>query len=74
MSALLVQLGIDPKTAEGLIAAALYLTIVTVIAAILTGIIAKRAGRSVTAWVLIALSIPLLPLLIVWLLPARKPK
>jgi hypothetical protein len=74
VTALLVQFGYDPKAIEALIEGALYLTIVAVIAAIPTGFIARRKGRSVTWWVIFALSIPVLPLLIVWLLPNEKTK
>ena len=74
VTALLVQFGYDPKAIEALLKGALYLTSVAVIAAIPTGFIAKRKGRSVTWWVIFALSIPLLPLLIVFLLPREKPK
>ncbi len=34
----------------------------------------KRKGRSVTGWVIFALSVPLLPLLIVWMLASKKSK
>jgi hypothetical protein len=71
-SALLVELGYDPAAIEALVSGAVYLTIVTVVAAIPTGLIARRKGRSVTGWVIFALSVPLLPLLIVWLLSSKK--
>jgi hypothetical protein len=71
-SALLVELGYDPVAIEALVSGAIYLTIVTVVAAIPTGLIARRKGRSVTGWVIFALSVPLLPLLIVWLLSSKK--
>lgn len=74
VTALLVQFGYDPETIKVLVKGALYLTIVAVIAAIPTGVIAKRKGRSVTWWVIFALSVPVLPLLIVWLLPSQKPQ
>ena len=74
VTALLTQFGYDPRTVEVLIEWALYLTIVAVVAAIPTGIIAKRKGRSVSGWVLFALSVPLLPLIIVCLLSSQKPK
>jgi len=67
VSALWVQLGYDPTTIEAVISDAVYLTIVAVVAAVPTGPIAKRKGRSVTGWVVFALSVPLLPLLIAWL-------
>jgi hypothetical protein len=42
-----------------------------VVAAIPTVILARRKGRSAVAWLLLALSIPIVPLLLVWLLPKR---
>jgi hypothetical protein len=74
ISALLIQFGYDPKTIEALVTGALYLTIIAVVAAIPTGVIAKRKGRSVSGWVLFALSVPLLPLIIVSLLSSLKTK
>jgi len=73
INAQLSQLGIDPATAESMIEASVYLTIVSVVAAIPTGVIARRKARSVAGWVVFALCIPVLPLLLVWLLPRRKP-
>lgn len=69
----LAELGYDVATIHAILAWSLYLTLVSVVAAIPTGIIARRKGRSVVGWVIFALLVPLLPLLIVWLLPA-KPK
>lgn len=74
ISALLVELGHDPKAIEALVSAAIYLTIVSVAAAVPTGVIARRKGRSVAGWVIFALSVPVLPLLIVWLLSSKKGK
>ena len=71
-SALLLELGYDPKNIESLISVGIYLTVISVIAAIPTGVIAKRKGRSVTWWVVFALCVPVLPLLIVWLLGSKK--
>jgi len=71
-SALLREFGLDPATVEAVITWSVYLTIASVVAAIPTGVIARRKGRSVTGWVIFALCIPLLPLAIVWLLPGRK--
>jgi len=34
--------------------------------------IAKRKGRSVAGWVILELCIPIVPLILVWLLPARE--
>lgn len=69
--AMLRQLGIDPTMVDGLLSATILLTVVTLLAAIPTGMIAKRKGRSRGLWLLFALSVPLLPLLLVWLLPAK---
>ncbi len=74
LSALLGQLGYDQAAIETLVTGAVYLTIVSVVAAIPTGVIAKRKNRSVSGWVIFALCVPLLPLAIVWLLPAGKAK
>ena len=74
ISDLLAQLGYDPATIEAMISWAVYVTILSVIAAIPTGVIAKRKGRSVTGWVVLALCVPLLPLLIVWRLSAKQKK
>jgi len=68
--ALLNQLGFDAGFVETLLTSAIQLTVVAVVTAIPTVIIAKRKGRSRTLWLLFALSIPLIPLLLIWLLPA----
>ena len=73
-SALLAQFGYDPATIESILAWAVYLSIVAAIAAIPTGMIARRKGRSVAGWVVFALCIPILPLLVVWRMPGRKDK
>ena len=69
----LAELGYDVATIQAILVWSLWLTLVAVVAAIPTGMIARRKGRSVVGWVIFALLVPLLPLLIVWLLPA-KPK
>jgi hypothetical protein len=74
LSAILGEFGVDPATVEALFTGAIYLTIVSVVAAIPTGIIARRKGRSVSGWVIFALCVPLLPWAIIWLLPSRKGK
>ncbi|MCM2288931.1 MAG: hypothetical protein NDI67_07880 [Sulfuritalea sp.] len=66
---LLRQLGVDASNLEPLLASAAILTVVTLGAVIPTGIIASRKNRSRGLWQLFALSIPVLPLLLVWLLP-----
>ena len=68
--ALLNQLGVDASTIESLVTSATIFTVLALITAIPTGIIAIRKGRSRMLWLLFALSIPVIPLLIVWLLPA----
>lgn len=68
-TALLNQLGYDAATIESLVSSLIVLTVVSVIAAIPTAMIARRKGRSTALWLLFALSIPVLPLLLVWLLP-----
>lgn len=68
---LLRQLGVDPGSVESLLSSVMLLTVLALVAAIPTVMIAKQKGRSRTLWLLFALSIPVLPLLLVWLLPAR---
>lgn len=67
--ALLDQFGIGAATVESALSALAFLTIATVATAIPTAIVAKKKGRSVAGWLLLALSIPVVPLLLVWLLP-----
>ncbi|MCK9389589.1 MAG: hypothetical protein M0Q22_14490 [Sulfuritalea sp.] len=67
--ALLNQLGYDAGLVESLLSGVLVLTVVTVAAAIPTAMIAKRKGRSTTLWIVLALSIPVVPLLLIWWLP-----
>ena len=72
-TALLSEFGFNPATVESLLKIGIWLTIASLVAAIPTGMIAKRKGRSVTGWVVLELCIPLVPLLVLWLLPARTP-
>lgn len=69
--ALFNQIGID---SSGLMSSVFLLTILQVVTAIPTGRIAKQKRRSRVLWILLALSIPLIPLLLVWLLPAIPEK
>lgn len=69
-TALLGQLGVDAADLESLLASAAVLSVVALAAAIPTAIIAKRKNRSRSLWLLFALSIPVIPLLLIWLLPA----
>jgi hypothetical protein len=69
-TALLNQLGFDAGLVETMLSSAILFTALTLVTAIPTGIIAKRKGRSRTLWLLFALSIPVVPLLLIWLLPA----
>ena len=66
---LLRQLGVDPASVESLVFSAAIFTVLTVASAIPTGIIARRKRRSRSLWLLFALSLPVIPLLLVWLLP-----
>ncbi len=70
--ALLSQLGISPETAEAALSSLVLLTAITLVAAVPTWMLAKRKGRSVVLWLVLALSFPVIPLLVVWLLPAVK--
>jgi amino acid transporter len=74
ISALLAELGYDPKSIDALVTGSVYLTIVAVLVAVPTGFVARRKGRSVTRWVIFALIVPVLPLLVVSLLPSKKGK
>jgi len=67
---LLRQLGVDPARIESLMFGATVLLVLTVVTAIPTVVVAQRKHRSRSGWLLLALSIPVLPLLLVWLLPA----
>lgn len=69
----LANLGISPDMIESVVSGMLWITVVTIVTAILTAIVAKRKGRSVAGWTIFALSIPVVPLLVVWLLPRRLP-
>lgn len=69
ITALLQQLGYDVATIESLVFSATLITIMALVTAVPTAIIAKRKGRSRSLWLLFALSLPVIPLLIVWLLP-----
>ncbi len=68
--ALLDQLGFDTVLVETLLSSAIWLTVLAFATAIPTGIIAKQKGRSRPLWFVFALSIPVVPLLLLWLLPA----
>lgn len=67
--ALLDQLGVGADTVESALASLALLTVLTLATAIPTAILAKHKGRSVAGWLFLALSIPVVPLLLVWLLP-----
>jgi hypothetical protein len=69
-TALLNQLGFDAGLVETLLSSVIWLTVLSLVTAIPTVIVAKQKGRSRTLWLLFSLSIPLFPLLLIWLLPA----
>jgi hypothetical protein len=71
--ALLDQFGVSADSVEAALASLAFLTVLTVATAIPTAMVARKKGRSGPGWLLLALSIPVLPLLLVWLLP-RKPE
>ena len=75
---LLRQFGIDQARIHSLLLGSLVFTGVTVLSAIPTVAIARRKHRSAAAWLMLALSIPLIPLLLVLVLPAladpKKPE
>jgi len=67
---LLRQLGVDPANIDSLISGAVAFTALTFVTAIPTAILARRKNRSQTLWLLFALSLPVIPLLLICLLPA----
>lgn len=67
--ALLSLAGISPETAESAVTGLALATVLTLVTAIPTVMLARRKGRSVAFWLVLALSFPLLPLLALWLLP-----
>jgi hypothetical protein len=67
--ALLNQLGISTEAIDAAMTGMAVLTVLAIVAAIPTAMLAKRKGRSVAWWTIFALTIPLLPLVVVWLLP-----
>jgi len=71
---LLNQLGISAESIESAATALIVLTVLSVAAAIPTAILAQRKGRSVAGWLILALSIPVLPLLLIWFLPKLPDK
>ena len=72
LSAQLAQLGYDPAAIESVIRWSVYLTVASVVAAFPTGMVARSKNRSVARWVIFELCIPVVPLFIVWSLPALK--
>ena len=72
-AAVLAQFGVDPAMLDMLLPLAVGITVLTLATVIPTGIVASRKGRSRGLWVMLALSLPVIPLLIVWLLPSVKP-
>ncbi len=72
-AAVLAQFGVDPAMLDMLLPLTVGITVLTLATVIPTGIVASRKGRSRGLWVMLALSFPVIPLLIVWLLPSVKP-
>ena len=70
--ALLSQFGIDADAAEAAVTGLLVVTAITLATAVPTAMLARRKGRSVALWLVLALSFPAIPLLAVWLLPAAR--
>jgi ABC-type spermidine/putrescine transport system permease subunit I len=69
---MLADLGFDRAMVDAMVSVLAIVTILTLLLAVPTGIIAHRNGRSAASWVIFALCVPLLPLVIVWLLPKKK--
>ena len=72
--ALLDQFGIGADAIEAAVSALAIITGLTLATAVPTVIVARQKGRSVAGWLFLALSIPVLPLVLVWLLPKRPGK
>ena len=72
LSTLLASFGLSPEMVESGLTAMVWITVITVVATIPTAILARQRGRSVALWVVFALSIPVIPLLLVCLLPDRS--
>ncbi len=70
--ALLDQLGVGADAIESALSALAIITALTLATALPTAMVARHKGRSVSGWLILALSIPVIPLVLVWLLP-RKP-
>ena len=67
--ALFDQLGVSADTVESALSTLAIITALTLATALPTAMVARYKGRSVTGWLFLALSIPVVPLLLVWLLP-----
>lgn len=72
-TAFLNQMGLNASSIESLLSSLIVLTVVALVAAIPTAIIAKRKRRSMAFWLVFALSIPVIPLLLICLLPRVPP-
>lgn len=70
VAANLNRLGIDAGLIESIFWWATVLTVVAVVLAVPTWWLARRKQRSVAGWVLAELTIPVLPLLVLWFQPA----
>lgn len=71
-AAVLAQFGVDAAMLEYLLPLAAGITVLTLVTVIPTGVVASSKGRSRAFWMMLALSFPVLPLLVVWLLPSVK--
>lgn len=69
-AAVLAQFGVDPSALEPLLFSAAAISVLTLVTVLPTGRLAAKKGRSRNFWMLFALTLPVLPLLLLWLLPA----
>ncbi len=73
IAAILTRFGISAESLDTAIGSLFYITVITLLTSVATWLVAKRKHRSVILWVSLALSVPVLPLLILWFLPDVTP-
>lgn len=67
--AYMIQSGFMASFLDGRTSCLILLIALTVVTAISTSQVAKSKRRSVVGWVSLALAIPVVPLVLIWLLP-----
>ncbi|MFA6313085.1 MAG: hypothetical protein WCV99_06515 [Sterolibacterium sp.] len=71
--AFLIQSGFMASFVDAATSWLIILIALTIAAAISTCFVARSKGRSVVWWVALALAIPVVPLVFIWLLPILPP-